>query len=492
MAVPVLGVEPRNQAEPRWMTPRTPSRRTLGHRIAQVAKMLGIPFMPWQHAWALVAAEMIQDDETGFWVPAYPEAMATVMRQNGKTGWMLATFMDRAVLWEAYDGKPQAISYSGQTGSLARQKFTKEHWPMIKKSPMKAAVNRPRFAAENAGLDFINGSHMTIWASSADSGHSLTIDMACMDEIWADKDERREQAANPAMLTRTDRQKLLASTAGTDASTLFLRKQAIGRAAVDAGSTTDMAYLEYSADPKARDYDPEDPKLWWGIMPALGYTLTERGVRAMMKELTGDAGDLTEFERAGLNVTTRTNKKAESVVSDVLWGAVQDRKLEAPPLGSVIFGVDAKPDLSASAIVAVDNGLRCEVLEHRRGVAWLLDRLDALAATSGGRVVVDVGGPVGFLADRLDGVDVMRFQTQDIKHAAASFMERLSDAGFRVRPNSTLDAAVRGAQKRKIGDGWSWDRYADVDVSPLSALTIGIGAQLSTADVGPLFYSPER
>ena len=46
---------------------------------------------------------------------------------------------------------------------------------------------------------------------------------------------RRDQAADPAMLTIPDSQKLIATTAGTDASTVFLEKQAKGRASVDAG-----------------------------------------------------------------------------------------------------------------------------------------------------------------------------------------------------------------------------------------------------------------
>ena len=494
MAVPVLGVESPSEAEPRWMTPRTPSRKTIGPRIARVVELMGFPFMPWQAHWANIAGELVVDEDTGILVPAYPEAMATVMRQQGKTHWLLGAYLDRGLNWKGWDGKPQAIAYSGQTGSLARQKFTKEHWPMIKRSALRAGVSRPRFAAENAGMDFRNGSHMTIWANSADSGHSLTVDMAVMDEIWADTDERREQAANPAMLTRTDRQKLLASTAGTDASTLFLRKQALGRATVDAGKTEGMAYLEFSADATTSDYDPEDPGLWRRIMPSLTgdrATLTVRAVQSWLDELRTEDGDLSEFERAGLNVTQQTGKKSSSPISDILWGDVQDRKLEAPPVGELVFGVESDPEGTIAAVVAVDDGLRCELVEHRRGVSWLTDFLDVAAARTGARVVVDTGGPVAFLADRLEGrgVEVIRFGTQDVKNAAASFMEKLSDAGFRVRPSSVLDAAVDAARKRKIGDGWSWDRYVKGDITALGALTLGLQAQLTTDSAGgPLVY----
>src|SRR5690606_40117693 len=109
--------------------------------------------------------------------------------------------------------------------------------------------------------------------AAAESGHDLTVDLVCMDEIWADTDDRRAQAARPAMATRHDSQKLLASTAGTERSTFYLRKQAAGRAAVTEGRTEGIAYLEFAF---AEDDDPEDPRTWWANMPALGYTISER------------------------------------------------------------------------------------------------------------------------------------------------------------------------------------------------------------------------
>ena len=191
MAVPVPGVEPRCEAVPRWMTPRTPGRKTLGRRIAHTANRLGLPFFQWQDEWTDVAAEIVQDEETGLWVPAYPVAMATVMRQQGKTVWEFATYLDRGMnglvreQWE-----PQNISYTAQSGSLARQKFENEHWPLLARSSLRSQIKRPRFAAEKAGLDFTSGSHMTIMSNSKDAGHSLTLHMAVQDEIWVDEDRQ--------------------------------------------------------------------------------------------------------------------------------------------------------------------------------------------------------------------------------------------------------------------------------------------------------------
>jgi len=201
-------------AIPRFETLRTPGRRTVGHEVATIADRLGQSFMPWQRQWALVGGEMVRDEETGVWVPAYPETFATLMRQQGKTLGTVAQMLHRAMLWEAYDKKPQLIVYTGQTGSDARKKFRKEHWPMIAASSLMPGVTRPRFAAEDTGMDFVNGAILTLWSNSPEAGHGSVVDLGVMDEIWSDVDDRREQALIPATATRADRQKLVTSTAG--------------------------------------------------------------------------------------------------------------------------------------------------------------------------------------------------------------------------------------------------------------------------------------
>lgn len=461
--------------EPKYLTPRTSGRRTFGHEVAAIAERLGQPFMPWQQHWALVVGEMVRDEETGVWVPAYPEAFATVMRQNGKTLWVLAHELHRATLWEAYDGKPQALAYSGQSGSMARQKFRKEHWPLISHSPMKAAVKRPRFAAEDSGIDFVNGSILTIWASSEDAGHSLTVDLVCMDEIWADVDDRREQAAIPAMATRHDRQKILASTGGTDKSTLYLRKQALGRDAVVSGRTDGIAYLEFAFD---RDDDPEDPATWRRNMPALGYTITERTVQSALDEMRGEDGDLSEFCRAWGNVTKRTG--GDRVIPAELWQKVFEGA--SKPEGRLLWAADAT-DAGAAVAVADERG-RAALVDHRAGSGWVKDRLVELVGKHGGSVMLDGKGLLGHLeAPLVDaGVKVEMLGTREMVHCCSEFMDRLADRRLKVFPYAEfaegLDAAVGGAAKRPVGDAWLWGRkYADVDISPLVALTIVAGGR---------------
>lgn len=451
--------------------------------------------MPWQQHWALVAGELIQDEETGLWVPAYPEAFATVMRQQGKTHWMWCHCIDRAVLWVPYDRKPQAIAITGQTGLMARQKFKKEQWPQLKASPLRPLVTKPRFMAEDTGLTFDNGADLTIWANSEEAGHSLVVDLASQDEIWADTDNRRDAAVAPAMITRHDRQKIVASTGGTEKSTLYLGKQTAGRTAVMEGRREGMAYLEFSADHEASDYDPEDPKLWRRTMPALGHTVTERDVRSLMEDLVRqNKGDLGEWERAGLNVTKRTG--GEALIPDDVWSLVLDANVV--PAGELILAADGSPDQSSASIGVADPYGVAEVAVHQSDTGWLLDKTTEMARRLKAPVAVDKTGPVGHLGAQLKyrGVKVIEFSAQEVRHACAEVYARIGErppSRIRVRPvyckhcgQVPVTEAVKGAVRQTSGDGWKYSRKSlDVDISPLMSITLALGAQAGIGGATP-------
>lgn len=439
--------------------------------------------MPWQVEWFHVIGEMVEDEETGLMVPAYPEAFATVPRQQGKTtvaeGWM----WDRLILWEAWDDKPQSVVWTAQNGSEARKKFRNEVIPAWKKSPLWRHAARARFMADDTGLSMKNGSVLSISNTAKSSGHGTVTDAILLDEIFSDTDNRREAAFNPSMSTRHDRQKLLISTAGDESGVLYNRKQKAGRTAVANGKRTDMAFLEYSADKTDPDYDPESPKTWRKCMPALGYTITERMVRQQFNEMLDDkeSGGVEEFERAWLNIPKQ--RHADLMISEEAWNACLTQR----PLGRGLYvAVDATPDLHFASIAAASADHTVDVVKHDVGVSWLLDALVKAHENTQAPVVVDVSGPVGGLASQLaaKGVKVVRYSTQDTKHACAEIYSRISDGNIGVRPSAcdhcgevVITKAVQGAIQQPIGDGWKWNRKSSTaDVSPLVAATLAIGA----------------
>src|SRR5262245_7346570 len=109
-----------SSCEPRWATPRSPQRRTLGPQVAAVAARLGTPLMPWQRLVADVGLELLEDGR-----PAYREVIVPVPRQSGKTSLILAVEVQRAVGWAPAFG-PQRLVYSAQTGADARKKLLED------------------------------------------------------------------------------------------------------------------------------------------------------------------------------------------------------------------------------------------------------------------------------------------------------------------------------------------------------------------------------
>lgn len=459
------------KAEPRWATPRNPERRSIGSEIAWVAEQLKQPFMPWQRMVAEVGGELVRDEETGFWVPAYSEVMITVPRQSGKTVETLAWEIHRINLWEPFDGKPQSVAYTAQTGMDARKKFRKDQIPMLRRSPFWRGIDKVRYSAEDMGAEFHNGGSISVLNNSEESGHGSIFDLGVEDEIFADVDYRRDQALTPAMATRHDSQKLVTSTAGDETAVVFNEKQSKGRAAVAKHTGEGMAYFEFSAAPED---DPEDPETWRRTMPALGYTITERTVRAALETMRKEDGDLSEFMRAWLNIPQR--RGASVVIPAELWEANQNPSTE---LGAgLVFGIDSTPDQSSGSIVAVDAELHCELIEHRAGTGWMKDRAIELAGRWGAEVAVDASGPVGHLAASLEAADVNvhRYTPQLLGHACGFLLQQITEKHLAVRTHQGLNAAVAGATKTPMGDAWRWGRKStDVDVSPLIALTLAVG-----------------
>lgn len=422
--------------------------------------------MEWQRYVADVSTEI--DPDTGH--PAYREIVVTVPRQSGKTTLVLSWELQRALMW----GKAQRIAYTAQTGFDARRKLLDDQAPMLLASPLAAAVDRVQRAQGNEALVFRNGSRIDVLASTETAGHGKSLDAACIDEAFADTDDRREVAILPTMATRRDAQIFVVSTMGTEASTFLNRKVAAGRQAVEAGETSGIAYFEWSAE---ADMAIDDPATWWSCMPALGNTITEDVVRHALQTMSEG-----EFRRSWLNQQTRSD---ERVISAEMWELVQAPS--AAPEGDLRFAFDVDPDRSAAAIAVSDSAGQVEVVEHRAGVDWLVDRLVELASKWNAPVVLDGYSPAGGFGDLLEnrGVKVVRYSTREVAFACGGFFDAVVARSIAVRPHSGLDLAIESVRRRQVGDSWLWSRSGEVGKSPLFAATLAFDRRSggSAADI---------
>lgn len=426
--------------------------------MAQVAAELGTPLLPWQRQVADVALEL--DPKTDRLV--YREVTITVPRQSGKTTLILPVAADRAIGW----GRRQNIVYTAQTRNDARKKWEDDQLPILDHSPFRPLF-RVRKTNGNEAILWKNGSRHGLTATTKKSGHGSTLDLAFIDEAFAQTDFRLEQAMKPAMITRPDPQLWVVSTAGDEDSVFLWSKVETGRALADAAVDEGACYFEWSA---AEDADAGDPATWWSCMPALGHTVTEAAVAADFLSMPR-----VEFERAYLNRWVRG--KADRVIPAEMWDACSNpRSRVSDP---VTFAYDVTPDHAmASIAVAGRAGERThvEIIEHRPGTNWVVDRLVSLANRwNPAAVGADLSGPAGALVPRLEdaGVPVTPIGAREATQACGAFFEAAQQRDLVHVDQAELAAALDGATQRIIGDAWKWSRTnSTVDISPLVAVTI--------------------
>jgi hypothetical protein len=409
--------------------------------------------MPWQQQIADIALEVMPDG-----TPAFRELNVLVPRQCGKTSLMLAMELHRALLW----GTPQVIGYTAQTGWDARRKLIDDQVPLLELSQLASTIKRVYRGAGMESIHFKNSSRIDVMPSTPTAGHGRVINLGIIDEAFSDEDDRREGALLPAMATKRDAQLFVISTAGTQSSLYLKRKVEQGRAMVEAGIDEGVAYFEYSA---GEDDDIDDPATWWRTIPAMGLTIDEKVIAHARGTMTEG-----EFRRAYLCQWTVLD---EAAIPAKYVARVMDA--ETAPSGRLSFGIDVAMDRSYSAISVADETGRVELIEHREGVGWVVDRALDLWRKHKGTLVVDGYSPANSLVDRLEGggIPVTRYTIRDMTAACGLFYDAVLDDAIRIRPHASLEAAIESAKRKQMASGWLWSRTVETaDLTPLFSATI--------------------
>lgn len=463
---------------PRFGTPRRTDRPTLGPAVGRVAEMLGRPFMPWQQHVADVVFEL---DPSGLLV--YREVNLTVPRQSGKTLLELVVSLHRGLATKHF-GPRQRMVYTAQKRKAARKKWEEDFVPDLEAARGLRGKFTVRRGYGEEGFRFANGSTWGLEAATETAGHGSVLDLAFIDEAFAQVDGRLEQAFRPAMTTRTQPQRWIVSTMGWLGQMPYLwPKVERGRARCEEGLTEGVAYFEWSAPD---DADPDDPATWWATMPALGHTQTEETVRGERE--TAESPE--DFARAYLN---QVKPKPLPSAPSVLAGWAECRDLRSRRSGAVSLAVDVTPDRSMACLAAAgpraDGKVHVEVVAHDRGTSWLVARTVKVAKAKGvSTVTLEPGSPAGSLAGDFEraGLVVIPVTAREYGQACGKFYDRTVDGTLAHIGQEPLDLAVEGARKRTLGEAWAWDRRTPtVDISPLVAVTLAAWqAGKPQADVG--------
>ena len=415
--------------------------------------------MPWQRQVLNVGLEL--DCRTR--LPAYREVRVSVPRQSGKTTLFLAIQIDRSLGW----GRLQHTIYTAQDRLSSRLKW-EEQVDLLRSSRLAELFEIRRAIGMERTIWTPTSSTVAITASGESSGHGTTLDLGMVDEAWAQRDERLIQAFRPAMMTRPAAQLWMCSTMGTEESIFWHDRVDDGRARVEADERTGVAFFEWSA---GDDDDPDDPATWWACMPALGITVSEEVVQA-----DHDAMDPAEFARAYCN---RRAAAGRPVIDLGAWGRCRESTSQLK--GLPCFALDVTPDRSLAAIGVAgwrtDGRRHVEVVDHRPGTDWLVERLVELERRWRPLpVVVDPGAPAGSLLVDLAaaGVQTETVSAREYAQACGQVFDAIEARSVAHLEQPILNLAVRSARKRVLGDAWAWSRKAGSDITPLVSVTLAL------------------
>jgi hypothetical protein len=218
-------------------------------------------------------------------------------------------------------------------------------------------------------------------------------------------------------------------------------------------------------------------------MPALGITASEAAVASDYRAM-----EVSEFRRAYLN--TWVTSMVDPVIPLATWNGLID--LNSSAEGSIALAFDVTPDRSRAAIAVAghrSDGLsHLEVIDHRPGTGWVVERMAELVERhrpSG--VYCDASGPAGSLMAEMQRsyIDVTAVSAKEHAQACGQLYDAATQRTMRHLGTLELTAALDGAVKRPLGDAWAWSRKSSsVDISPLVACTIALwGAQ--TVETAP-------
>jgi hypothetical protein len=445
-------------AVPKFATPRDLSRPTRGTRQGHFARIwLGQPLMPWQQDLLDVAGEL---DEWG--LPRYSLVIATLQRQAGKSHLCMARKGERCFCVPAFRSW-----YTAQTGGDARDQFLK-FGESIVDAPLDPFV-RTLIGNGREIMKFPNGSWIRPHPPTEKALHGKQSDDNDVDEAWAFSEEEGRallQAIAPTQLTRPGAQTFIWSAGGTAESTWLANLVSRGRE-----GDPSICYVEYGIPDEA---DPEDLEVIAEHHPAHGHTITVDSLRAMRAQF-GD--DVAGWARAAGN---RWTEVIGAAIRPADWS---DVAYPAPIPDGAPVGYGAARSVDGSQV-----GIAVAAEVDGRVIVELLDVLPTayLAAehvagwATDGPVAVSPEGPSAPLHDALkrQRTKLITFSSRDNAAACATVVDGIAARSLLFRAHPALDAAVRVAGKRIVGDGgFVWARVAaGPAIVPLEAATAAVHA----------------
>lgn len=446
---------------PDWKCPKCT------HRAAVPIKCPVHPFESLIHPWAAF------------------EVTNVVPRQNGKSELLIARMLGGLFILE----EPLQI-YSAHLFDTAMEIFRRLVFLIENCDELRAEVKHRgsklvgiKNSHGEEGVELRCGARIRFKARTGGGGRGFSCDTLYLDEAMILR-ELFLGATVPTLSARANPQIYLAGSAPDQQDPshdgLVLSKR---RSRALAGGDPSLAYFEHSAEGESPDeVDDEildDPAQWALANPGMGIRITSEYIR---NEKAAMGTRQFAVERLGIGDWPDAEEGGYSVISAEKWNACED--LASKGTDPACFGLCVTPDRRYAVIgvasVRDDGFFHVGVHKHAEGTDWVAGEVADLVGKYGAISVQCMGGsaPSASLIPALAalGIGIEPANSSDLARSSGVFFDLVDQNALRHRGTPDLRAALKGAEKRKLTEGWAWSQtLSPVDISPLVACTLAIG-----------------
>lgn len=438
-----------------------------GADAVEFAATCGLFLDDWQQ-WCL--DKMLGEDAAGRSLAR--TVLLLLPRQNGKNA-----VLEALELYAFYVLDEPRILHSAHL-----QKTSADHMlrmvSLIRGNPDLDAITHPYFANGKEALQRRDtGARLEFITRGRKTARGGSPTRVVFDEALFLTDEQ-VQAMLPSLSAQSMRsdppQLIYTSSAPLPESIVLHRLRRTGMA----GEADTMFYAEWGAEVGV---DIRDRDAWYATNPGLGIRISEDWVADV--ELAQMAPESFAVERLGVVITD------DGLHTQLPgWEACRATRSPLDQRPTVVALAVGTAGQWAAVVVAgqsADGYPYVELVRREPGTAWIVDECRRACEALGTPLVVDPKSPTAAVLDQLQraGVPFHEVSSSEYVRACAALQADVANQAVHHFGDQALDAAVVGADIRTVGEAWVWSQRAStVDISPLMAATLALGAWRRPAD----------
>ena len=445
-----------------------PAPTSAGQEAIELAESAGLILDPWQQ-FDLDCA--LRENKDGTWTSF--EVGILCSRQNGKGGIIEARELAGLFLFG-----DKLIIHSAHLFDTSLEAF-RRLLELIESTPdLDRRVAKVNNAHGKEGIELLNGNRIRFRARTRGGGRGFSGDLVILDEAMIVPEEA-VGALLPTMSARPNPQLWYLGSAVDEEihehGMTFTKVRNRGLR----GDDPSLCWLEHSASDERKPngdlvVDPADPRVIAQANPAIGFRLS---LSHVAKERRSMSRRMYEVERLGIGYWPREDEVVERPIDHEVFATRVDR--EPDLTDSIAIAIDGDPAGKwvsiAAAVIKSNGGVHGEVGFHEKPgpgvvpfIVALVSRWDPCA------VIIDSKGPVAYLRQELinEGIEPEDVTAGLMASASVGLQRAIDDDEFSFTGDPVLIDAVKGATKRKIGDGWGFARNGDSTISPLVSVAL--------------------